>query len=72
MTRDEFIDAYMANRKLPREWRTGAGYTEPDGWKRVAMECHCDSESCNGWAMIDDNERALKDHLELEAMRLDV
>lgn len=69
MTRDEFIDVYMAKRELPREWRTETGYTEQDGWKRIAMPCHCGEPSCRGWAMIDDNERSIKNHLELEAMR---
>lgn len=64
MTRKEFIDAYMARSKIPEECRTDDGFVR-DGFRRVALPCHCDSEGCEGWAMIRDDPEDIELHTRL-------
>jgi hypothetical protein len=63
LTRDEFIDWYMANSRIPASYRTGDGfrftppdlvdrYGEPIVLGRVALPCYCGDEKCRGWAMV--------------------
>lgn len=52
MTKDEFIDKYMADSKLKPEYRTRDGFTIPDDEPRIALPCDCGDELCLGWQMI--------------------
>jgi len=58
MTRDEFIDGYMANSPICRDMparRTPQGFEFGDldlhdGF--IALPCQCDYEGCHGWGMV--------------------
>src|ERR1700740_1979264 len=56
MTRDEFIEYYIAASKsdeLDDEVfkRVPEGFSLPGGYINVALPCRCDDERCNGWQM---------------------
>jgi len=51
MTRDEFIDGYMARSGIDPEFRTEDGFVVV-GSRRVAVPCACGDEACSGWAMV--------------------
>lgn len=62
MTKEEFI----------------AGYCERSGvtWKylsqrKVALPCECDSDLCEGWAMVSNNPASIETHMELYAPKQD-
>jgi DNA-directed RNA polymerase subunit RPC12/RpoP len=54
ITRNEFIDAYMARSRLGRgaERRTPFGFTNLESGTWIALPCDCDYEGCQGWAMM--------------------
>lgn len=54
MTKDEFIDAYCQRSKVPRE-RLMA--------RIVALPCACGDESCEGWAMVPNDQMAIDWHM---------
>lgn len=51
MTRDEFIDGYMARSGLSMSHRLPDGF-EVEGWRQVAVPCDCGEDICEGWAML--------------------
>lgn len=68
MTRDEFIDGYMARSKLSPDLRTSVGYTFKN-FVYEALPCACGDSSCDGWAMV---STELKDtHMQLYAPQQD-
>ncbi len=60
MTRDEFIDGYMARSKLKPSYRTEDGFRITDCPRRYALPCACGEEICDGWAMV--SEEGREDH----------
>lgn len=64
MTRDEFIDEYLARPRWSR-YRTEMGFCIPGvSPPRVALPCNCGEEVCPGWAMVpDDDLNSVEDHL---------
>jgi hypothetical protein len=58
VTRDEFIDGYMARSGLPAAYRTEDGFSLPSGWARRAEPCACGEEMCEGWRMVSTEEDA--------------
>lgn len=72
MTREEFITGYMARSGMPAKWRTPDGYACPVSNEpgldhlppltRVALECHCGEEGCEGWAMIPGDAESIAVH----------
>lgn len=72
MTRDEFIDGYMARSGLPAEWRTPEGFKIPDQERantRVALPCYCGEDVCEGWAMIIGDAFSIKHHIQFYGQR---
>jgi hypothetical protein len=67
MTRDEFIDRYIAN-STPRYTyrRTRLGYSI-DGEHWLALPCDCGEENCHGWAMMPNDLIAIILHCDLHA-----
>lgn len=51
MTKDEFIDKYMADSGLKPEYRTVNGFTVPGTTPREAEPCDCGDNLCLGWKM---------------------
>lgn len=64
MTRDEFIDGYLA-RSGWSQYRTETGFHVPGrSPPRIALPCNCGDGICDGWAMIpDDDLNSVEDHL---------
>lgn len=56
MTKEEFIARFGA----PERMKTEYGLLYEDGTKRIAMECKCGEEGCQGWAMV--YEEAIGEH----------
>lgn len=52
MTRDEFIDAYIARSGIPREARTPDGFVVSNTAARRALPCDCGEPQREGWAMV--------------------
>lgn len=65
MTRDEFIDGYLKRSGMEKH-RTKDGYAISK-YRRVALECACGHEGCEGWAMVTDDPESRKDHATLYA-----
>src|SRR5690554_5487013 len=67
MTREEFIDRYIANSdgrlspSMRREW----GVQIEDDIIRIALPCACGEASCQGWAMIQGHPDTLALHFRL-------
>lgn len=61
MTKNEFIDFYMEENDLPREWKTAEGFNWPDGDRKIALPCYCGQDMCAGWIMI--GEEFKEDHM---------
>lgn len=51
MTRDEFIDGYL-ERSGYTKYRTADGFQVGNTQPWLALECYCDEETCEGWAMV--------------------
>jgi hypothetical protein len=64
MTREEFIDGYLA-RSAPK----GVVRIKEGFWigthRKIALPCACGDEICEGWAMVSD--QGIHDHLTLYA-----
>jgi hypothetical protein len=58
MTRDEFIAGYCE--------RSGVTWDELSEYL-VALQCACGDESCEGWAMVSNNELSIQTHMQLYA-----
>ena len=68
MTRDEFIDRYIARSAQPGIKRRKYGFVY-EGVRYMALPCTCQSPTCEGWAMIMDMFNAVKAHKQLERLR---
>ena len=64
MTRDQFIDQYIANNAGLQ--RTPDGVTLGHR-RRVALPCACGHVLCEGWAMINDDPEDIALHNEIYA-----
>lgn len=62
MTRDEFIDGYLARSDFT-QYRTPDGYAIDGHGGAVALPCECGEEGCDGWAMISNNPWSIRSHL---------
>lgn len=61
MTKDEFIDGYLARSGF-EQYRTPDGYKVSD-YGVVALPCTCGEDGCEGWAMITDRSWSIRSHL---------
>ncbi len=68
MTRDEFIDGYIARtaENGMRLERTDDGYRS-GSHRRVALPCRCGDKNCDGWAMIPADDESIADHMRMYA-----
>ena len=61
MTREEFVEGYMTRSDMLPYTLEGevVTYTASDGYALVrhALECHCEEDGCEGWAMIPDGSQ---------------
>lgn len=71
MTRDEFIDGYMARSDIDPKLRLPDGFDVPGYIPRIALPCSCGDETCAGWAMIANDPETVAAHRQLY-QRLDV
>lgn len=62
MTKDEFIDGYVARTNechhKPAAVRTAEGF-QMGSYRYRAMRCACGDRSCDGWAMVKDSPEAI-------------
>ena len=65
MTRDEFIDGYMARSGIGPERRTPTGFRLDGRPDRIAMPCECAAEQCGGWSMVSNDPDSIETHLDL-------
>ena len=65
MTRDKFIDRYMARSGLSPSLRTPEGFKVKGRVGYVALTCCCGEEMCEGWAMIRNDPDDINTHNEL-------
>ena len=56
MTKEEFIDQYASESRIPKERLLK--YV-------IALPCDCAADECEGWAMVANNEASIKIHNEL-------
>lgn len=70
MTKDEFIDGYMARSKLDPALRTAEGFNSGHAAYpgRIAIPCSCDYGGCQGWVMIRDDPESLAEHARLHSL----
>lgn len=62
MTREEFIDRYMARSGIDPSLRVRGGFRMGSG-ELLALPCCCGIEGCEGWAML--SEANIADHMRL-------
>lgn len=65
MTRDEFIDDYMARSGIDPDLRLPDGFDVPNYIPRIALPCACGDEACVGWAMIANDPETVSTHRRL-------
>jgi hypothetical protein len=52
MTREEFVQGYMARSKMTG-WRLEGDLVHiSENWKMYALPCRCGEDGCEGWAMV--------------------
>lgn len=58
MTKEQFIEGYCRRSEITRE-----------AFDRdfVALPCNCEQDGCNGWAAVDNDQDAIKHHMEFDA-----
>lgn len=56
MTREEFVDGYMA-RSGVKDWQLEGEIVHFAGAERYVLPCRCDDEMCEGWAMVPPSTR---------------
>jgi hypothetical protein len=72
LSRDEFIEGYMARSAAAGAFdareveRTPDGF-KIDGWERIALPCACGEDECEGWAMLTNEPDQVRTHTELYA-----
>lgn len=64
MTRDEYIDDYLARLARPNAQRTPNGYRAGDV-SGIALRCSCGGARCVGWGMVRDDPLAIEMHARL-------
>jgi hypothetical protein len=52
MTRDQFIEDYMATTGLPLPWKIKGGVNVPGVGRRMAVPCTCGESTCRGWKIV--------------------
>jgi hypothetical protein len=66
MTRDEFIDCYMARSGFgDRAERMPLGFRRSDIGDWIALPCDCGYEGCSGWAMMPNTLSVVVIHCDL-------
>jgi hypothetical protein len=58
MTKDEFIAGYCRRSGVTWEYLSQ---------HKTALPCACGENGCDGWAMVSNNELAIKAHMDLYA-----
>jgi hypothetical protein len=56
MTRDQFLDDYMATIGLPLRWRIKGGVKVPGVGRRMAVQCPCGEATCSGWKIVTETD----------------
>ncbi|MGE0421140.1 MAG: hypothetical protein AB7O88_02690 [Reyranellaceae bacterium] len=56
MTRDQFIEDYMATTGLPLPWKIKGGVKVPGVGRRMAVACLCGEATCPGWKMLTETD----------------
>ena len=51
MTREEFVAGYMGRSGIT-DYRIDGETVWMGDWPQYALECDCEEEGCDGWAMI--------------------
>lgn len=56
MTRDQFIEDYMASTGLPLPWKIRGGVKVPGVGRRMAVPCTCGQATCAGWKIVTETD----------------